>query len=178
VAGQVIPIIDKMDEGKTTGYEIMYITAVANGTGVSWTVTRGVESTTPYAHLANFTVVPVVTAVLLNTPTAVSVVTTSFTSNAYTLASGDANTAQQASNGSTAATITVPTNASVAFPVGTVVTITQTGTGKIQIAAAGGVTVDWSGTFSSGSTGCRAEYSSIGLLKTATNTWILSGDAA
>ncbi len=110
----------------------------------------------------------------------VSVVTTSFTTNAYTLALADANTAQQASNGATAATVTVPANATVAFPVGTVITFTQTGTGKIQIAAAGGVTItsSISGGFVSGTTGCRAEFSTIGLLKTATNTWVLSGDAA
>lgn len=110
----------------------------------------------------------------------VNVVSTTFTSNAYTLAIGDAMSAQQASNGSTAATVTVPTNASVAFPTGTVITFTQTGTGKIQIAAAGGVTINSSvsGGFVSGTTGCRAEYSTIGLLKTATNTWVISGDVA
>jgi hypothetical protein len=63
---QVIPIIDKLDEGKTANYEIMYVTVVANGTGVSWTVTRGVEGTTPYAHAAGFTVIPVATAAGLN----------------------------------------------------------------------------------------------------------------
>lgn len=109
-----------------------------------------------------------------------SVVSTTFSSNAYTLAIGDANTAQQATNGSTAATITVPTNASVAFPIGTVITITQTGAGKIQIAAAGGVTItsSVSGGFVSGTTGCRAQYSTITLMQTAANTWVLGGDAA
>lgn len=110
----------------------------------------------------------------------VNVLTTTFTTNAYTLALADNFSAQQASNGSTAATVTVPTNASVAFPVGSVITFTQTGSGKIQIAAAGGVTIisSVSGGFSSGSTGCRTQNSTIGLLKTATNAWTLSGDAA
>ena len=104
--------------------------------------------------------------------------TTSFSSNAYTLVIGDANTAQQASNGATAATVTVPANSSVAFTTGTVITFTQTGTGKIQIAAAGGVTINSAVTFVSGTTGCRVEFSVIALLKTATNTWTLSGDVA
>lgn len=108
----------------------------------------------------------------------ISVVTTSFTSNAYTLALGDANTKQLASNGSTAATITVPTHASVAFAVGTMIMIEQTGTGKIQIAAAGGVTINWAGTFASGTTGCNKQYSLIALFQDSSNTWNLSGDAA
>ena len=103
-----------------------------------------------------------------------------FTANAYTLAIGDANKALQASNGASAGTVTVPTNASVAFAIGTVFTFTQTGTGKVQIAAAGGVGISSSvaGGFVSGATGCRTQYSTIALLKTATNTWVISGDAA
>jgi hypothetical protein len=111
-------------------------------------------------------------------PSNITVGTTAFTTNAYTLVLGDANTSQQASNGSVAATITVPANATVAFPIGTVVTITQTATGKIQIAAAVGVTIQSSvaGGFVSGTTGCRTTFSTISLLKTATNIWVLAGD--
>lgn len=56
-----ITVIDKLDLGKTSGYEIMQVTALANGTGVTWAVTRGVESTIPWTHAAGFTVVPVIT---------------------------------------------------------------------------------------------------------------------
>jgi hypothetical protein len=108
----------------------------------------------------------------------VQVASTVFTSNAYTLVVGDANTAQQASNGSTAATVTIPLHASVAFPVGTVITFTQTGTGKIKLASSATIQSSISGGFVSGTTGCRAEFSSIGLLNTATDTWVLSGDVA
>ena len=110
----------------------------------------------------------------------VQILSTTFTANAYTLALTDDNTAQQASNGATPASITVPTNASVAFPIGTVVTVTQTASGKVSITAAGGVAIisSVSGGFVSGTTGCRAQSSTIGLLKTATNAWTLSGDAA
>lgn len=109
----------------------------------------------------------------------VAIVTTVFTANAYTLALADGFTAQQASNAATPASITVPTNASVAFVVGTVITFTQTGSGKISLTAAGGVTIisSISGGFVSGTTGCRAQNSTIGLLKTGANAWTLSGDA-
>lgn len=174
--------MDKADLGKTSGYELFAVTVLANGTGASWTATRGVEGTTPYAHAAGWTLIPVLSAGALASAfgpsSAVTIASPTFTANAYTLVLGDADTAQQASNGATAATITVPANASVAFPVGTPISITQTGAGKIKLAAAGGVTIDWAGGFVSGTTGCNAEYSTITLLKTATNTWILGGDAA
>ena len=110
----------------------------------------------------------------------VNIVTTVFSANAYTLALTDEMTAQQAGNGATPAAVTVPTNASVAFPIGTVITFTQTASGKISITAAGGVTIisSVSGGFVSGTTGCRVQNSTIGLLKTGTNAWTLSGDAA
>lgn len=109
----------------------------------------------------------------------VSVATTTFTANAYTLTLADANTSQQASN-AVAATITIPTNATVAFPIGTVITFVQTGAGKIQLAAAAGVTVtsSVSGGFVSGATGTRAQYSTISIIKAATDTWRLAGDVA
>lgn len=104
-----------------------------------------------------------------------------FTTNAYTFVLGDANTIQNASNGATAATITVPANSSVAFPVGTVILVMQTGAGKMQFAAAGGVTIDCpvSGGFSTGNTGCRAQFSVATLTKLiTTDTWLLGGDVA
>jgi len=64
-SGQQIRVMDKAQLGSTSGYEIMLVSANANGTGVSWTATRGVEGTTPVAHAANWTAVPATTAVSL-----------------------------------------------------------------------------------------------------------------
>jgi hypothetical protein len=90
----------------------------------------------------------------------------------------DANTAQQCSNAA-AATITIPLNATVAFPIGTVITFVQTGAGKIQLAAPGlTVTSSVSGGFVSGTTGTRAQYSTMTIIKAATDTWRLAGDVA
>ncbi len=61
-SGYEYRVTDILDGGRTAGYEIILVTANAVGTGVSWTVTRGVEGTTPYAHAANWTCVPAVTA--------------------------------------------------------------------------------------------------------------------
>jgi len=106
-----------------------------------------------------------------------ALLTPSFTTNAYTLVLGDQGDILLASNGSTAGTISIPTNASVAFPTGTQITIIQTGSGQLTIQAAS------SGTTTVNSTGAtatapklRAQNSSATLLKTNTDTWYVVGD--
>ena len=71
----------------------------------------------------------------------------------------------------TAQTVTIPTNASVAFPVGTSLDILQTGAGQVTIAGAAGVTVN-------GTPGLklRTQWSSATLFKRATDTWVVMGD--
>jgi hypothetical protein len=97
-----------------------------------------------------------------------------FTSNNYTLIIGDEGYLLQLSNGGTAGTLTVPANASVAFPIGTRIDCVQTGSGVITFTPGGGVTinsydslVDFAGI-----------YASATLVKTATNTWLLVGNIA
>lgn len=58
-----------------------------------------------------------------------------------TLGLTDAETIQDCSNAS-AQTVTIPTNANVAFPVGTVIQFEQNGAGALTIQAAGGVTLN------------------------------------
>ena len=90
----------------------------------------------------------------------------------YTLALTDANTEVEATSGS-AVTVTIPTNASVAFPVGTIINIRQMGAGQVTVAAAGGVTLD----LPLGAK-TRAQYSTVSLVKRATNEWVLGGDSS
>jgi hypothetical protein len=73
----------------------------------------------------------------------------------------------------------IPTNASVAFPVGTVINVIQIGAGQTTIKA---VT---SGTTTISSTGAsaiapklRAQYSAASCIKVATDTWYVVGDIA
>jgi hypothetical protein len=70
-----------------------------------------------------------------------------------------------------AVTLTVPTNATVAWPVGTSIDILQTGAGQVTIAGAGGVTVN-------GTPGLklRTQWSGVTLFKRATDTWVVYGD--
>lgn len=62
------------------------------------------------------------------------------TGTTYTLVLTDSDKVVSLSNAG-AITLTVPTNASVALPVGTTVTLLQAGAGQVTIAGAGGVTV-------------------------------------
>lgn len=45
-------------------------------------------------------------------------------------------------NSPNALTLTVPTDASVAFPTGTIINIEQGGTGQVSVAGASGVTIN------------------------------------
>jgi len=90
----------------------------------------------------------------------------------YAFAMTDSGTIVESTSAS-ALTFTVPTNASVAFPVGTRLDATQYGAGVLSIAAAAGVTIR-----SLGGTGTRAlagQYASATLYKRATNEWVLVG---
>jgi len=90
----------------------------------------------------------------------------------YTLALTDKNKFIEM-NLSSANTISVPTNASVAFPVGSQIHITQYGAGKTQIVA---VTPATTTIRSTPGTYLRAQYSSATLIKRATDEWYLVGD--
>jgi hypothetical protein len=88
----------------------------------------------------------------------------------YTLVLTDKDKLVEISNAS-ANTLTVPLNSSVAFPVGSQITILQTGTGQTTIAATGGVTVN-----ATPGLKLRAQWSSVTLIKRATDTWVALGD--
>ena len=90
----------------------------------------------------------------------------------YTLVLGDAGKVITSSNAS-AQTLTIPTNASVAFPVGTVISVIQIGAGVLSIAGDTGVTLNG---VSAGSGDINTQYMGVTLTKLATDTWIASGD--
>lgn len=89
----------------------------------------------------------------------------------YTLSLNDAGRMISVTS-SSVTLITVPTNASVAFPIGSWVTITQYDTGGVTFVGAGGVTVN----SKSGYLSIAAQYVTVTLTKMGTNAWILTGD--
>jgi hypothetical protein len=75
--------------------------------------------------------------------------------------------------GGSAVDITIPTDATLNFPIGTAIDVLRTNTGGVRIVGAGGVTVNATpGAF------LRAQWSSATLFKRAANTWVLIGDLA
>jgi hypothetical protein len=68
-------------------------------------------------------------------------------------------------------TVTIPTNATTAYPVGTTIDFLQTAAGQITFAGAAGVTLN-------GTPGVktRTQWSSASLFKRATDTWVVLGD--
>jgi hypothetical protein len=72
---------------------------------------------------------------------------------------------------SSALTLTIPTNAAVAYPIGTSIDILQTSTGQVTIAGSAGVTVN-----ATPGLKLRTQWSSATLFKRAENTWVVYGD--
>lgn len=71
----------------------------------------------------------------------------------------------------TAVNVTIPLESSVAFPIGTQITVIQTGAGQLTFVPTGGVTLN-------GNPGVktRGQWTAGTLIKRAANTWILLGD--
>ena len=116
-------------------------------------------------------------ATLTNAIVTQAILTPTFSANAYTLVLGDQGDILLASNGATAGTINIPTDASVAFPTGTQITVIQTGAGQLTIQAT------TPGTTTVASTGAtatapklRAQNSAATLIKSNTNSWYVVGD--
>lgn len=90
----------------------------------------------------------------------------------YTLSLSDANTIIQV-NSSSATTVYIPTDASVAFDIRTQLMIVQMGTGQVTVAA-----VTPGTTSVNGANGLKtaAQYSIISPIKVAANSWVVGGD--
>jgi len=132
------------------------------GTFVSARLGSGTADTTTYLRGdSTWTTLPDTTHVAISAQTA-----------AYTLVLGDDGKAVEM-NTSSAANVTVPSSASVNFPIGTVIEICQVGTGQAVLVPGGGVTLR-----TPSSLATKQRWSSIGLRKRATDEWVVSGDLA
>jgi len=77
-------------------------------------------------------------------------------------------------NNSSAITVTIPTNASVAFDVGATVSLVQLGAGTVTVVGDSGVTL----LSLDSATDISGQYGFASLLKIGTNIWALSGALA
>lgn len=96
----------------------------------------------------------------------------------YTAVSADQYQGLVLMNKATAIAFKIPTNASVAFPVGTVLTVLSIGAGTCTISA---VTPGTTTVLSAGATAASptlSQYKSAACIKTATDTWYVVGAIA
>lgn len=95
------------------------------------------------------------------------------TGTAYTLQLSDRDQIVQTNSGS-GVTLTVPPEASVAFPIGSIVGLYQYGAGTLTVAGGSGVTVRSLG----GNLALSGQYAEASLRKIAANEWQLTGALA
>lgn len=100
-------------------------------------------------------------------------ITANIQPSSYTLALSDLGLVIEITDAAASA-LTIPTNASVAFPIGTVIEVLQYGAGQVTLTPAAGVTLDSFG----GLVKTAGQYATVGLRKRATDGWVLSGALA
>ena len=161
--------------GYTGAGDIEGVTASTglSGGGTSGTVSLSIDT----AVTADLSTAQTLTNKTLTDPK-INLALNAQTGTTYTFVLTDNGRLVTASNAS-AQTYSIPTNASVAFPIGTQINIIQIGAGQVTINA---VT---SGTTTISSTGAtatapklRAQYSSATCIKAATDLWYVVGDIA
>ena len=99
------------------------------------------------------------------------------TSTTYTFVLADANNELITASNASAQTYTIPTNASVAFPIGSQINVIQIGAGQVTFVGAGGVTLASTGA-TSASPKCRVQFSAVTLVKVGSDSWYAIGDIA
>lgn len=143
-----------------TGNSGKYLTT--NGTTASWNNIAQADVTGLVAALAALPSTYAPLNLTINTQATAS----------YTLVIGDSNK-QVEMNSASANSLLIPTDASVAFPVGTTILVVQLGIGQTTIAAVTPGTTTVNGT---PGLKLRTQYSTATLVKRAANNWLVSGD--
>lgn len=96
---------------------------------------------------------------------------TTVTGTTYSLNASDAGALVKTTN-SSAVTITVPTNASVAYAARTVISVVQYGTGQVTIQGASGVTINSRASIDT----TVGPYATATLIRIAADEWLLFGE--
>jgi hypothetical protein len=149
-----------LQEWKTSAATVAYVSPTGRLYAHDGSATAEVATLSGTQTLTNKTLTDPFTTVGTNAKTA-----------SYTLVLTDQSKVVEINNAS-ANTLTIPTNASVPFPVGTYILFIQTGAGQTTITPADG-TVTINGT---PGLKTRTQWSSATIMKRATNTWIVMGD--
>jgi len=120
------------------------------------------------AEVATLSGIQTLTNKTLSNP--ISTIGTNVRTSSYTLALSDQSKVIEYSS-STVGTITVPTNAVAAFPIGTYIVVLQTGVGQATISPSAGVTLNYTP-----GNKTRTQWSMATLIKRSADSWVLAGD--
>jgi hypothetical protein len=116
-------------------------------------------------------------SLLTNSSTTNTVGLNAQTGTTYTFIAADQNNVLVTLSNASAIALTIPTNATVAFPVGTVLNWAQIGAGQVTCSGAGGVTVTSVGA-TAATPKTRVQYSGASAIQTSANNWLVLGDIA
>jgi len=101
------------------------------------------------------------------------------TGTTYTFVLADADNKLVTASNASAQTYSIPTNANVAFPIGTQLNIIAIGAGQVTInAVTSGTTTVLSNAATAAAPKLRLQYSSATCIKVGTDTWYVVGDIA
>jgi hypothetical protein len=106
-----------------------------------------------------------------------SVVINAQTGTTYTFVAADSNNALVTLSNASAIAATIPTNATTAFPVGTILNFAQIGAGQVTVSGASGVTITSVGA-TAATPKTRVQYSAGSAVQTSANNWLVFGDIA
>ena len=126
--------------------------------------------------MALFVTGEVLTAAAMNK--IVNITTRAVTGTSDTFVLADADNVLITFSSTSATTITIPPESSVAFPLGTVINVIKIGaSGTTTISQGAGVTISSTGAVATAPT-LRAAFSAASCIKVATDTWYVVGDIA
>ena len=159
------------------------ITGVTAGTGLSGGGTSGaVTVSIDTGVTADLTTSQTLTNKTLTSPTIndpkLNLTINAQTGTTYTFVLTDNGKFITASNAA-AQTYSIPTNASVAFPIGTQINLIQIGAGQVTVSATTpGTTTVLSNAATPAGPKCRNQYAALTAIKVATDAWYVIGDIA
>lgn len=138
-------------------------------------LTTGVTGTLPVANGGTGSTTSTGTGkVMLNNSPTIEYSINAQVGTTYTTVLADAGKVITTSNAG-AITVTIPPNSSVAYAVGSSITVISIGVGLTSFAQGVGVTINSTGATPTAPT-LRAQYSSATAIKTGTDTWVIVGD--